>query len=408
MRSQRSIANPRQSISCENAGEIARADSRAAIYLIRQEAARLKLQVKADLTIRTRTVRSTTLELMSPPAVPVPPDLARRYARSSAGRAWLASLPGLISSRMERWELTLDLEPGALPWSGHGGLVVPVLAGDVPAVLKVAYPHDEALVERHALALWNGRGAVRLLASDAGTCSMLLERLDAGKSLHTEPMGVAAEVWGGLVRQLSLVPGSEPQWREFEHIAARAEQWSDDLPAEWEQLGRPFPRWLLEAALEVCQTRGAVGRRSGSDVLVNTDFHFLNILAKLGASENHQRPAYAAIDPQPMIGEAEFGVAPVLWNRISELPAADPGAGLRARCRDFSRAAGLDEETARQWSLVREVDNALHYASKPGHEGDLARSLWVASTLAGRTLDGLPAPHALPEPGQAGGDSFPS
>jgi streptomycin 6-kinase len=54
------------------------------------------------------------------------------------------------------------------------------------------------------------------------------------------------------------------------------------------------------------------------------------------------------------------------------------------------------------------VDNALHYASKPGHEGDFARSLWVASTLAGRTLDGLPAPHALPEPGQAGGDSFPS
>ena len=97
-----------------------------------------------------------------------------------------------------------------------------------------------------------------------------------------------------------------------------------------------------------------------------------------------------------------------MWNRISELPATDPGAGLRARCRDFSRAAGLDEETARQWSLAREVDNALHYASKPGHEGDLARSLWVASTLAGRTLDGLPAPYALPEPGQAGGDSFPS
>ncbi len=108
-----------------------------------------------------------------------------------------------------------------------------------------------------------------------------------------------------------------------------------------------------------------------------------------------------------MVGEAEFAVAPVLWNRIPDLPAADPEAGLRARCRDFSMAAGLDEEVARQWSVAREVDNALSYASKPGHGGDLARSLWVASTLAGRTLDGLPAAHALPEPGQAAGDSPP-
>ena len=91
-------------------------------------------------------------------------------------------------------------------------------------------------------------------------------------------------VWGGLMRQLSLVPDDQPQWREFDHVAARAEQWSDEFPATWEQLGRPFPRWLLEAALEVCQTRGAVGRRSGKDVLVHTDFHFLNILARPGAA----------------------------------------------------------------------------------------------------------------------------
>jgi streptomycin 6-kinase len=310
-----------------------------------------------------------------------------------------------VRSRIEHWDLEVDLEPGALPWSGHGGIVVPVRAQGVPAALKVAFPHDEALVERHALALWNGHGAVRLLASDAGTCSMLLERLDAERSLQSEPLDVAADVWGRLMRELSIVPDGRTQWREFVHVAARAEQWSDDLPAEWEQLGRPFPRWLLEAALEVCQTRGAVGRRTGTDVLVNTDFHFLNILARLDGRPGHA--SYAAIDPQPMVGEAEFAVAPVLWNRIPDLPAADPEAGLRARCRDFSMAAGLDAEVARQWSLAREVDNALSYASKPGHGGDLARSLWVASTLAGRTLEGLPPAHALPEPGQAPGDSPP-
>lgn len=330
--------------------------------------------------------------------VPIPADLAARYSRSSGGRAWLVSLPGLLRSCLERWELTVDLAPGALPWNGHGGVVVPVRRSGMPAALKIAFPHEEARVERVALALWDGRGAVRLLESDAGSCAMLLERLDAHHSLQTEPLDEAAIVWGRLVRELSLAPDLRTEWLELDHVAARAERWSDDLPVEWEQLGQPFPRWLLEAALEVCQTRGAVGRRASNDVLVHADFHFLNILARLDGASS----AFAAIDPQPLVGEAEFAVAPVLWNRIRDLPRSNPQKGLRERCRDFSLAAGLDPEVARQWSVAREVDNALWYASKPGHAGDLARSLWVASTLAGRTLDGLPDPHALPEPGELG------
>jgi streptomycin 6-kinase len=237
--------------------------------------------------------------------------------------------------------------------------------------------------------------------SDAGTCAMLLERLDPVRSLQDAPMETAVEVWGGLVRKLSLVPDDKAEWAEFEHVAARAERWSDDLAAEWEQLGRPFPRWLLEAALEVCQTRGAVGRRSGTDVLVNTDFHFLNILARPEAPALPGPDDYAAIDPQPMIGEAEFAVAPLLWNRLGDLSTRDPRRALLERCRDFSSAAGLDGDTAALWAVAREVDNALHYAGRPRHEGDLARSLWVASTLAGRTLSGLPGAHQLPEPGAA-------
>jgi streptomycin 6-kinase len=337
--------------------------------------------------------------------VPIPPALSMLYSHSSAGRAWLASLPGLVQGRLEHWELTVDLATGALPWHGHGGVVVPVRRNDgTPAALKIAFPHAEARVERHALALWGGSGAVRLLDSDAGTCALLLERLNAGRSLQTLLLDDAAAVWGGLMQQLNLVPDGRAEWQEFDHIAGLAEQWSDDLPADWEQQGHPFPRWLLEAALEVCQTRGAVGRRSGRDVLVHTDLHFLNILARpRNTSDALHGPGFAAIDPQPMIGEPEFAVAPLLWNRLADLPRRDPASGLKQRCVDFSTAAGLDSEAARQWAVAREVENALRYASMPRHQGDLARSLWVASTLAGRTLDGLPAPHDLPQPGQADG-----
>ncbi len=350
---------------------------------------------------------------MSQPAViPIPPNLTARYSRSSAGRAWLASLPDLLQGRLENWQLTPDLLPDILPWNGHGGIVIPVRQQDgAPAALKIAFPHDEARLERHALGLWQGRGAVALLAADAGTCAVLLERLDGARSLAAVSMEKAVEVWGGLMRQLSIKPDDRPQWQEFEHIAARAEQWSDDLPLEWEQLGRPFPRWLLEAALEVCQTRGAVGRRSAHDALVHTDLHFLNVLARpvqpaAAGAAGPERPTaagYAAIDPQPMIGEPEFAVAPLLWNRLSELPRNDAAAGLRRRCAGFSLAAGLDPDVARQWGIAREVAGALDDAGKPDRRGDLARSLWVASTLAGRTLDGLPSPHVLPGPGEAVG-----
>lgn len=333
--------------------------------------------------------------------IPIPGDLHSRYNRDSAGKDWLASLPGLISAALDRWQLSVDLAPGAQPWNGHGALVVPVLRSGAPAALKIAFPHEEALVERHALALWNGRGAVRLLASDDASCSMLLERLDASRWLQDAPLDEARDVWGTIMRELSIQPDDRLEWRAFDHVAATAERWSDELPAEWEHLDRPFPRWLLEAALEVCQTRGAVGRRSGRDVLVHTDLHFMNILAATSAEELSLRGDFLAIDPQPQIGEAEFAVAPILWNRIHDLSRTDAEAGLLERCQDFSHAAGLDPEVARQWSIAREVQNALWYAAKPGHGGDLARSLWVASTLAGSTLDNLPSPHDLPEPGEA-------
>ena len=64
---------------------------------------------------------------MSQPAdIPIPPDLSRRYGGSSTGRDWLASLPRLVRHCLDQWQLELDLAPGALPWNGHGAIVVPV------------------------------------------------------------------------------------------------------------------------------------------------------------------------------------------------------------------------------------------------------------------------------------------
>lgn len=325
-----------------------------------------------------------------PTRVEIPEPLRLRHRKSLQGRTWLSRLPGFIRKALGQWELELDILPGQQPWHGHTAIVVPVrLNTGTPAALKVAFPHDEALLEPIALSLWNGRGSVRILESDPLIGAMLLERLDERRSLATVPMDEAADVWGSVVQELSIHPDDRPDWAALPHIAATAERYSDELPQRWTDLSEPFPRWLLEAALEVCQTRGVVGRRSSNDVLVHTDLHFDNILPRQGSRQ------YLAIDPQVQIGDAEFALAPCLWNRLQDLPTLDAEGGLRRRASAFARAAGLDEDLSAQWSVLREVENALCYLGEPGHADDARRSLWVASTMAGRTLPGLPGAHQL-------------
>jgi streptomycin 6-kinase len=134
-----------------------------------------------------------------------------------------------------------------------------------------------------------------------------------------------------------------------------------------------------------------VGRRSDHDVLVHSDLHYANLLP----SSPGQVRDFTAIDPKPVLGDAEYALAPMLWNRLDELDAGDPAGHLRAHGTALSAAAGLDTELAHGWTVVREVRNALSYLGH-GLTGDAQRSLWVASSVLGRTLDGLPPVTGLP------------
>ena len=320
----------------------------------------------------------------------IPEPLQVRHRQSREGRSWLGRLPGLVGEALQQWQLALDLTVGELPWHGHTGLVLPVLTADgIAAALKVSFPFEEALLEPVALQLWGGRGAVQLLHSDRSLGAMVVERLDNTRSLLELPVEEAIVHWGGLLRDLSIRPDDRPEWLVFPQIAEMAERYCDELPQRWDELAEPFPRWLLEAALEVCQTRGSVARRSDEDVLVHTDLHYLNVLARPGSA------SYLAIDPQAQIGDAEYAVAPCLWNRLQDLPALGTEGALRRRASLLAEAAGLDAELSVAWSVLREVENALSYLESRGHARDAQRSLWVASTLAGKTLPDLPCAHEL-------------
>lgn len=328
------------------------------------------------------------------------PDELLRNARSAPqGGRWLAGLDERIEHFLRQWMLRPD--PAAFPaagtpyFAGHTSIVLPVQdAAGTPLALKLSIPAEELLGEARALGIWNGNGAVRLLDHDENGSALLLERMDPRRDLGALPLADATVVWGSLVRRLA-VPAAGG-WPHFEHTAAIAERFNDTLPEDWERLDHPVPLALLEEALRFCQLNGTVGRHHSRDVLVHADLHYFNILA------GHDDPLdFRAIDPQAVLGDAEYAVLPMLDNRIRELPAADPASALRLRCTDLARAAALDPRQAVGWSIVRAVADVLRYTGR-GQPRDAQRSLWVALALAagdepafGGALAALPHAHQL-------------
>lgn len=262
---------------------------------------------------------------------------------------WLARLPALAESMLTRWDLTLDGE------SMHGAcaLVLPVRrASGEQVVLKIAWPHEEAEHEALALSMWDGAGAVRLLAHDTDAWAMLLERLDPHTTIEREPLPEALAVIASMIRRLDQP--APPGIRHMRDVAAR---WVDELP---EENDGSVPDELIEQAVAYCRE---LGPNTGNH-LVNEDLHFQNIL-------RGEREPWLVIDPKPIAGDREFGLIPLLWNRFD-------GATLRGRLTVVVDMAGLDRELARKWTFVRAVDNWL-YAGEEHWLGDrcarIARSM---------------------------------
>ena len=211
-----------------------------------------------------------------------------------------------------------------------------VTAEGEDVVLKVQKPHRESEHEASALELWDGEGAIRLLDHDPEEHALLLERCVPGTPLAAAGAEVALGVFVDLLPRL-WKPAGPP----FRPLADEAAWWAEYLPREWEQAGRQFERPLLDAALEALHE---LPTTQGEPVLLHQDLHGENVLAA-------QREPWLAIDPKPLAGEREFGVAPIV--RSFEL-----GHSRREVLGRFDRltsALGLDRERARGWTIGQTI-----------------------------------------------------
>lgn len=288
-------------------------------------------------------------------------DTAKR--EGDAGAAFVAALPGMLSSYVDSWELA----PVGLAMHGYVGLVVPVRRSDgTPAALKVSWRDRWTAYEAESLRVWAGAGAALLLESDDrpddNAMALLLEWLDPALSLEELPDVDAATVLCAEAVGRLAVPAPEYFPTVAEQEAAR---WVVELPQLWERFGKPLPERAIAVAVESCREFA----RDQTRTLLHGDLHYANVLAG-------EREPWLAIDPKGFAGEAAYESITVLWNRTDEL-GDDQATGIRRRLAMWSEAAGADPERARRWAQARAVDDVLWQ-----HEYDMAGMGSPAAELA--------------------------
>jgi len=248
------------------------------------------------------------------------------------GAEWLEALPDIVVACAEQWSLRVDF-PFA---DGHVSLVVAVERLDgVPAVLKVNFPEEESEREPDALRHWGGRGAVLLLEHDEGRRALLVERCVPGRQLWSiEDDGKATGIAAQVLARLWSPPPAE---HRFLRLADLAERWAVELERDWETLGGPYERTLLEVATTTCLE---LGRDQVDEVVLHQDFHGGNVLRA-------EREPWLAIDPKPLVGERAFDAASLLRDRRWLLGRPNDAARIRRRLDLLAGDLSLDRERMR-------------------------------------------------------------
>ncbi len=249
--------------------------------------------------------------------------------------------PALLSGLLEEWQLT----PDGVRVVGHASVVLPVRDRTGAALaLKVGFPVADPAHEHLALTRWDGDGAVRLARADPRRRALLLERLSGPTLLESWDLE-ACEIVGGLYARLHRPTGAP--LRRLSDVVAESVDRLAGLPRN-----APVPRRLVEQAVSL--GRVFAGDPDTDGVLVHGDLHYAHVM--LGRRDGVD--AWLVIDPEPLSGDPCYEVAPLLWNRYEEV-AGDVRHAVRRRFHAVVDAAGLDEDRARDWVVVRAMVNAV-------------------------------------------------
>lgn len=287
----------------------------------------------------------------------LPPALVR-----DGHRGWIENLPRLIDELAGRWRLDIG---DTYPMSWHWVARVTTADG-VPGVLKLGLPDGHLDAEVEALRIFDGDGAVRLLAEDVGRGALLIERAVPGDRVTSivpddDVKATALLIDAG--RKLHRVP---PDGCTLPHLRSESEDFRDYL-RRFPGAG-PMPRRLVEKAAELFDALCD----SGPDRVLHADLHHDNVL--------RAGDTWKAIDPRGRIGDPGFECGPVLYN--PDPPRRDPDLLklVPARIEQLADGYGMPVERVRAWGFVMGVLSEVWNADG-GTVG--TRALDVASMIDG-------------------------
>ena len=282
------------------------------------------------------------------------------------GAQWIESLPGLLDDCAQRWDLTLL---PAFPNLSYNYVTNAVRADGTPVVLKIAPAPGDARNEIAALRVYDGRGAVRLLASDDERGAVLLERLTPGEMLtgladeahDDEATAVAADVMRRLWRPA-------PPDHDFPTVA----DWGEGFARMRARFGGgagPFPKAIVEEA-EVLFAEMLAS--SETPVLLHGDLHHDNILSS--------GDTWLAIDPKGLVGEPAYEVGAMLRNLWRDRhPIADSRRLLERRAHQLAEELGIERSRVRGWAVAQAVLSAWWTIEDGG--GDWRETIAIANLL---------------------------
>jgi len=243
---------------------------------------------------------------------------------------------------LERW----DLERDGIARAGSASVVLPVLRRGTPAALRLQMPRQETTAAVIGLRTWNGKGMVRLLDHDPMSSSMLLERLDATRTLASiNDDDMAMSILADLLARLVAVPAP----RGLRSLGDIASEMADQAPQAIMKLVDPADRQHLRNwASAVAELAGEPGDR-----MLHWDLHYDNVLAA-------QREPWIAIDPEPLAGDPGFDLWPALDSRWDDVVAkGDTLRIVRRRFDLLTDVLGLDRARATGWTQGRLLQNTL-------------------------------------------------
>jgi streptomycin 6-kinase len=265
------------------------------------------------------------------------------------GRVWLERLPHHIRACEAQWGIQVNAPFQNLTYN----VVAPAVGADgTPYVLKMGPPDEQLEREARALAFYQGKGIVRLIASDLEIAALLLERLEPGVSRwHAQDDEDTTRIAASLMKRLWR-PVPDPQaWRSLESWAEALTDVQKTGPAT-----APLPEHLIDKA------QGLLKEHLGSTppVLLHADLHHDNILSAT-------REPYLAIDPKGIAGDAGYDVGPFLINPMPDIRTwPNLRKVLERRVMIFAEMLELDVREVAAWGVIHAVLSACWSVDEHG------------------------------------------